>query len=140
MEADYATKVTDLDKQQAEARSQSIGNMFSTMTGAAATFFGQQSAMYRAAFAMEKAYAVYKAVMNVRETYSNTYNSVAAIPVIGPYIAAPTAAALSASLNCCPENTPLPTATRCFQTKKFLNKAVLMILKYFQILHLIPFV
>ncbi|MBR7512629.1 hypothetical protein KC219_20935, partial [Mycobacterium tuberculosis] len=85
MEADYATKVTDLDKQQAEARSQSIGNMFSTMTGAAATFFGQQSAMYRAAFAMEKAYAVYKAVMNIRETYSNTYNSVAAIPVIGPY-------------------------------------------------------
>lgn len=96
MEADYATKVTDLDKQQAEARSQSIGNMFSTMTGAAATFFGQQSAMYRAAFAMEKAYAVYKAVMNIRETYSNTYNSVAAIPVIGPYIAAPTAAAAAA--------------------------------------------
>lgn len=96
MEADYATKVTDLDKQQAEARSQSIGNMFSTMTGAAATFFGQQSAMYRAAFAMEKAYAVYKAVMNIRETYSNTYNSVAAIPIIGPYIAAPTAAAAAA--------------------------------------------
>lgn len=96
MEADYATKVTDLDKQQAEVRSQSIGNMFSTMTGAAATFFGQQSAMYRAAFAMEKAYAVYKAVMNIRETYSNTYNSVAAIPVIGPYIAAPTAAAAAA--------------------------------------------
>lgn len=96
MEADYATKVTDLDKQQAEARSQSIGNMFSTMTGAAATFFGQQSAMYRAAFAMEKAYAVYKAVMNISETYSNTYNSVAAIPIIGPYIAAPTAAAAAA--------------------------------------------
>lgn len=96
MEADYATKVTDLDKQQAEMRSQSIGNMFSTMTSAAATFFGQQSAMYRAAFAMEKAYAVYKAVMNIRETYSNTYNSVAAIPIIGPYIAAPTAAAAAA--------------------------------------------
>ena len=96
MEADFAAKAIDLDKQQAEARSQSIGNMFSTMTGAAATFFGQQSAMYRAAFAMEKAYAVYKAVMNIRETYSNTYNSVAAIPVIGPYIAAPTAAAAAA--------------------------------------------
>ena len=96
MEADFATKAIDLDKQQAEARSQSISNMFSTMTGAAATFFGQQSAMYRAAFAMEKAYAVYKAVMNIRETYSNTYNSVAAIPVIGPYIAAPTAAAAAA--------------------------------------------
>ena len=96
MEADFAAKAIDLDKQQAEARSQSIGNMFSTMTGAAATFFGQQSAMYRAAFAMEKAYAVYKAVMNIRETYSNTYNSVAAIPVIGPYIAAPMAAAAAA--------------------------------------------
>ena len=96
MEADFAAKAIDLDKQQAEARSQSIGNMFSTMTGAAATFFGQQSAMYRAAFAMEKAYAVYKAVMNIRETYSNTYNSVAAIPIIGPYIAAPTAAAAAA--------------------------------------------
>ncbi|MBR7539235.1 hypothetical protein KC221_23905, partial [Mycobacterium tuberculosis] len=54
------------------------------MTGAAATFFGQQSAMYRAAFAMEKAYAVYKAVMNIRETYSNTYTLVEAILVIGP--------------------------------------------------------
>ena len=96
MEADFAAKAIDLDKQQAEARSQSIGNMFSTMTGAAATFFGQQSAMYRAAFAMEKAYAVYKAVMNIRETYSNTYNSVAAIPVVGPYIAAPMAAAAAA--------------------------------------------
>lgn len=92
----YQANLTDMEKRQQQARMQSTADTFAGMTSAAATFFGQQSAMYRAAFAMEKAYAVYKAVMNIRETYSNTYNSVAAIPVIGPYIAAPTAAAAAA--------------------------------------------
>lgn len=96
LDTDYATKTADLDKQLAEARSATISGMFGSMTDAAASFFGEQSAMYKVAFAMQKAYAVYKAVMNIQETYSNTFNAVSAIPVIGPYIAAPMAAAASA--------------------------------------------
>ena len=48
---------------------------------------GEQSSAYKAMFAMSKAFAVAKVLMNAPETYSNTYNSVSAIPLIGPYIA-----------------------------------------------------
>lgn len=52
--------------------------------------------MHKAAFAMEKAFAVQKALMNIEETYSNTFNAISAIPLIGPYIAMPMAIAASA--------------------------------------------
>lgn len=92
----YQANLADMEKRQQQARMQSTADTFAGMTSAAAEFFGQQSVLYRAAFAMEKAYAVYKAVMNIQETYSNTFNAVSAIPVIGPYIAAPMAAAAAA--------------------------------------------
>ena len=93
----YQANLTDMEKRQQQARMQSTADTFAGMTSAAAEFFGQQSALYRAAFAMEKAYAVYRAVMNAHETYTNVYNSISAIPLIGPYIAAPMAAAATAA-------------------------------------------
>ncbi|MBC9229199.1 tape measure protein [bacterium SPL81] len=51
------------------------------------SLLGEQSAGYKAMFAMSKAFALAKVIMNAPETFSNVYNSVSAIPVIGPYIA-----------------------------------------------------
>lgn len=60
---------------------------FGSMADAAKHFFGEQSDLYIGAFAMEKAYAATKALMNVPSTYSNAYNAVVGTPIIGPYIA-----------------------------------------------------
>lgn len=96
MEQDHALKTKALEQQMQDQRTAIYTGMFSSMTGAAATFFGENSRMHRAAFAMEQAYAVYKATMNAEETYSNVYTAMSAIPIVGPYIAGPAAFAASA--------------------------------------------
>ncbi len=92
MEQEYALRQQTLDEQQAAQRVAIYQGLFAGMTNAASIFFGENSKMHKIAFAMEQAYAVHKALMNVEETYSNTFNSLSAIPLIGPYIAAPGAA------------------------------------------------
>ncbi|MDO5770050.1 MAG: hypothetical protein Q4P13_11135 [Psychrobacter sp.] len=96
MEQEHALKEKSLSEQIRDQRVAIYTSMFTSMTGAAATFFGENSRMHRAAFAMEQAYAAYKATMNAEETYSNVYTAISAIPVIGPYIAGPAAFAASA--------------------------------------------
>ncbi|MGO1375096.1 MAG: transglycosylase SLT domain-containing protein [Psychrobacter sp.] len=96
MDQDYALKQQSLDEQLKEKRVAIQENAFGSMTDAASMFFGENSKMHKAAFAMEKAFAVQKALMNIEETYSNTFNAVSAIPLIGPYIAMPMAIAASA--------------------------------------------
>jgi len=96
MEQDHALKQQSLDEQLKDKRILLQENAFSAMTSAAAMFFGENSKMHRAAFVMEKAFAVQKALMNIEETYSNTFNAISAIPLIGPYIAMPMAIAASA--------------------------------------------
>ena len=96
MEEEHSVKKKELDKQLGDARIAIQEMAFSSMTGAAAMFFGENSKMHKAAFAMEKAFAVQKALMNIEETYSNTFNAISAIPLIGPYIAMPMAIAASA--------------------------------------------
>lgn len=96
MDQDYALKQQSLDEQLKEKRVAIQENAFGLMTDAAAMFFGENSKMHKAAFAMEKAYAVQKALMNIEETYSNTFNAISAIPLVGPYLAMPMAIAASA--------------------------------------------
>lgn len=96
MDQEYALKQQSLDQQTADARTAIQANAFSAMTSVAATFFGENSKMQRVAFAMEKAFAVQKALMTVKTTYSNTFDALSAIPLIGPYIAMPGAIAASA--------------------------------------------
>ena len=96
MEEEHSVKKKELDKQLGDARIAIQEMAFSSMTGAASMFFGENSKMHKAAFAMEKAFAVQKALMNIEETYSNTFNAISAIPLIGPYIAMPMAVAASA--------------------------------------------
>ncbi len=96
MDQDYALKQQSLDEQLKEKRVAIQENAFGSMTDAASMFFGENSKMHKAAFAMEKAYAVQKALMNIEETYSNTFNAISAIPLVGPYLAMPMAIAASA--------------------------------------------
>ena len=96
MDQDYALKQQSLDEQLKEKRVAIQENAFGSMTDAASMFFGENSKMHKAAFAMEKAFAVQKALMNIEETYSNTFNAVSAIPLVGPYLAMPMAIAASA--------------------------------------------
>lgn len=96
MEEEHSVKKKELDKQLGDARIAIQEMAFSSMTGAAAMFFGENSKMHKAAFAMEKAFAVQKALMNIEETYSNTFNAISAIPLVGPYLAMPMAIAASA--------------------------------------------
>ncbi len=96
MDQDYALKQQSLDEQLKEKRVAIQENAFGSMTDAASMFFGENSKMHKAAFAMEKAFAVQKALMNIEETYSNTFNAISAIPLVGPYLAMPMAIAASA--------------------------------------------
>lgn len=96
MEQDHALKQQTLDEQLKNSRIAIQENAFGAMTSIAGMFFGKNSKMQQAAFIMERTYATQKALMNVKETYSNTFNAISAIPLIGPYIAMPMAAAASA--------------------------------------------
>ena len=96
MEQDHALKQQSLDEQLKNSRIAIQENAFSAMTSIAGMFFGKNSKMQQAAFIMERTYAVQKALMNVKETYSNTFNALSAIPLVGPYIAMPGAVAASA--------------------------------------------
>lgn len=60
---------------------------FGNMADAARVFFGENSRLYRAAFAVEKSYAIGKALINVPKSYSDAYAAVVGIPVVGPVLA-----------------------------------------------------
>ena len=51
------------------------------------SLLGEQSSAYAAMFALEKGFAVAKALMAAPEAYSKAYNAVVGTPYIGPYIA-----------------------------------------------------
>ena len=96
MEQDHALKQQSLDEQLKNSRIAIQENAFGAMTNIAGMFFGKNSKMQQAAFIMERTYATQKALMNVKETYSNTFNAISAIPLVGPYLAMPAAIAASA--------------------------------------------
>ncbi|WP_111849477.1 phage tail family protein [Acinetobacter baumannii] len=86
IDQDYNRKKASMGLQ---AASETLGGMADLMGG----LLGEQSAGYKAMFAMSKAFAVAQALINAPQTFSNVYTSVSAIPLIGPYIAPALAAA-----------------------------------------------
>jgi hypothetical protein len=70
---------------------------FGDLSGLAAAFAGEQSGIYRALFATEKAFAIGKALMNVPKSYSDAFAAVVGIPVIGPALAPAAGAAAAAA-------------------------------------------
>lgn len=96
MEQEFALKTQNLEEQQASQRIAIYQGLFAGMTDAASVFFGESSRMHKAAFALEKGYAVYTALMNVETTRSKTFDALSGIPLIGPYIAGPGSIAAAA--------------------------------------------
>lgn len=88
---EYQQKMLESESQYYRAKAalglQDAANTASGMADLMGSLLGEQSAGYKAMFAMSKAFALAKVIMNAPETFSNVYNSVSAIPLIGPYIA-----------------------------------------------------
>lgn len=60
---------------------------FGNMSDAAKLFFGEQSSLYKAAFATEKAFAVAKVLINAPSSFSKAFDAVVGIPYVGPVLA-----------------------------------------------------
>ncbi|MDD9320339.1 transglycosylase SLT domain-containing protein [Acinetobacter lactucae] len=75
----------ELDK--ASLGTKAAADTLSGMTDLMGSLLGEQSAGYKAMFAMSKAFAIAQAIINAPKTYSDVYASVAAIPYVGPYLA-----------------------------------------------------
>lgn len=88
---EYQQKMLESESQYYRAKAalglQDAANTTAGMANLMGALLGEQSAGYKAMFAMAKAFAIAKVIMNAPETFSNVYNSVAAIPYVGPYLA-----------------------------------------------------
>ncbi|WP_336929985.1 hypothetical protein [Acinetobacter tandoii] len=62
-------------------------NYFAGTADVLKSILGEESGYYMAAFSLQKGYAAAQVALNAPETYSNVYNSVSAIPYVGPYLA-----------------------------------------------------
>lgn len=69
---------------------------FGDLAGLASAFAGEQSGIYRSLFAVEKAFAIGKALINAPKSYSDAYAAVVGIPIVGPALA-PVAGATAAA-------------------------------------------
>lgn len=94
---EYQQKMLQSEQRYFMAKAQlGIASMQNTMGGWADVFknlLGESSSYYQAAFAMERGFAVAKAMVNAPLVYTETYAALAGIPYIGPYIAQPAAIA-----------------------------------------------
>lgn len=77
----------DYEKSKIALGTQSASQTLSSMSDLMGSLLGEQSAGYKAMFAMSKAFAVAQAIINAPKTFSDVYASVAAIPYIGPFLA-----------------------------------------------------
>ncbi|MFV7480500.1 hypothetical protein ACNPMW_10160 [Acinetobacter junii] len=77
----------DYEKSKIALGAQSASQTLSSMSDLMGLLLGEQSAGYKAMFAMSKAFAVAQAIINAPKTFSDVYASVAAIPYIGPFLA-----------------------------------------------------
>ncbi|MCH7307562.1 tape measure protein [Acinetobacter sp. NIPH 1852] len=88
---EYQQKMLESESQYYRAKAalglQDAANTTAGMADLMGSLLGKQSAGYKAMFIASKMFALSKVILNAPETFSNVYNSVSAIPMIGPYIA-----------------------------------------------------
>lgn len=77
----------DYEKSKIALGAKSASQTLSSMSDLMVLLLGEQSAGYKAMFAMSKGFAVAQAIINAPKTFSDVYASVAAIPYIGPFLA-----------------------------------------------------
>lgn len=95
VKAQHEARLDEIEQARQRARMASGEAFFGGMAGLAKAFFGEQSSLYKAMFAVEKGYAMAKAMINVPKAYSEAYAAVVGIPVVGP-VMAPVAGAAAA--------------------------------------------
>lgn len=83
----HEERLADIEEARKQVQVKANMQLFGALTGATKAFFGEQSTLYKAAFAMEKSYAIAKALMNVPQSYSDAYAAVVGIPIVGPVLA-----------------------------------------------------
>ncbi|WP_299259746.1 hypothetical protein [uncultured Kushneria sp.] len=84
LKEEHEAKLEDIERARQVARMAAGEEFFGNMSDITKTFFGEQSSEYRAAFALEKAYALAKVIMNAPKTASDAYAAMAGIPFVGP--------------------------------------------------------
>ena len=87
LRADYNARQDEIENARQMVKLAAGEEFFGNLTGITKTFFGENSKLYKAAFAVEKAYAIAKALINVPKAYSDAYVATVGIPVIGPALA-----------------------------------------------------
>jgi len=87
LKAEHEEKMAEIERARQLTQMAAGEEFFGNLAGAAKAFFGENSKLYRAAFAMEKGYAIAKALMNVPKSYSDAFAAVVGIPVVGPALA-----------------------------------------------------
>lgn len=95
LKARHEARLDEIEQARQRARMASGEAFFGGMAGLAKAFFGEQSSLYKSMFAIEKGYAMAKAMINVPKAYSEAYAAVVGIPVVGP-VMAPVAGAAAA--------------------------------------------
>lgn len=88
IQAEFAEKRQALQQQQYESQIQSHAMIFSNITGMTKGFFGEQSGIYRAMFAMEKGFAIANAVLAMKQNIAEAMKL--GFPANIPMIAAAT--------------------------------------------------
>lgn len=94
---EHQDRLADIERARQMAQMAAGEEFFGNMASAAKTFFGENSKLYQAAFAVEKAYAIGKALINVPKSYSDAYAAVVGIPIVGPALAPAAAVAAAAA-------------------------------------------
>lgn len=97
LKEEHEGKMAQIEQARQIAQLAAAESTFGDMAGLAAAFAGEQSGIYRALFATEKAFAVGKALMNAPKSYSDAYAAVVGIPYVGPALAPAAGAAAAAA-------------------------------------------
>ncbi|HDZ55370.1 MAG TPA: hypothetical protein ENI17_05925 [Pseudomonas xinjiangensis] len=87
LKQEHEDKLADIEQARRVVQMAAGEEAFGHMADAARVFFGENSKLYQAAFAVEKAYAIGKALMNVPKSYSDAFAAVVGIPIVGPALA-----------------------------------------------------
>ena len=87
LKQEHEDELARIERARNIAQMAAAESTFGDLAGLARAFVGEQSGIYRALFATEKAFAIGKALMNVPKSYSDAYAAVVGIPVVGPALA-----------------------------------------------------
>ncbi|MFI2816823.1 hypothetical protein [Vreelandella piezotolerans] len=97
LQEEHQNELMRIERARHIAQMAAAESTFGDLAGLARGFAGEQSGIYRALFATEKAFAIGKALMAVPSSFSKAYEAVVGIPVVGPVLAPVAGAAAAAA-------------------------------------------